>query len=107
MLQSNPLLGHVFRTWRMSRYVAQLFNPAICTVASQKPNLLLGPNRDASRVINLHAVEGVDCMEIDDAGRVTIWTKQKVWFLTRDGADGRIEKLRYVPRHPPSPKHVA
>ncbi len=47
-----------------------------------------------------------DCMEIDDYGHVTIWTKQKVWFLTRDGVGGQIEKLRYVPRHPPTPKDV-
>ena len=69
------------------------------------------PGPQGSAVILLSTIvvgdDTFDCMEIDDAGRVTIWTKQKVWFLTRDGADGRIEKLRYVPRHPPSPKHVA
>jgi len=43
-----------------------------------------------------------ECMEIDDFGHVTIWTSQKIWFLVRDGSSGGIEKLRYVPRHPPT-----
>ena len=43
-----------------------------------------------------------ECMEIADGGHVTIWTRDKVWFLTRDGVGGQIEKLRYIPRHPPS-----
>jgi len=42
-----------------------------------------------------------DCMEVTDHGHVNIWTRDKVWFLTREGNDWRIEKLRYVPRHPP------
>lgn len=42
-----------------------------------------------------------ECMEVDEGGRVTIWTRDKVWFLTREGSGGCIEKLRYVPRNPP------
>ena len=48
-----------------------------------------------------------ECMEIDDKGHVTIWTIDKVWFLTREGVGGQIEKLRYVPRHPPKRQQVA
>jgi hypothetical protein len=43
-----------------------------------------------------------DCMEIGDSGCVTIWTKQRVWFLAREGNDGIVEKLRYVQRNPPN-----
>ena len=43
-----------------------------------------------------------ECMEIEDSGWVIIWTRNKVWFLAREGQGGRIEKLRYVPRHPPA-----
>jgi len=42
-----------------------------------------------------------DCMEVTDYGHVHIWTRDKVWFLTREGNNFQIEKLRYVPRHPP------
>jgi hypothetical protein len=42
-----------------------------------------------------------ECMEVADYGHVYIWTRDKVWFLAREGNYGRIEKLRYVPRHPP------
>lgn len=39
-----------------------------------------------------------ECMEIDDDGQVTIWTRDKVWCLFRKL--GRMEKLIYLPRHP-------
>jgi len=48
-----------------------------------------------------------ECMEIDDLGYVTIWTKDRVWFLVREGNGGLIEKLRYVQRHPSDAKVVA
>ena len=44
-----------------------------------------------------------ECLEIDDFGHVTIWTRKKVWLLTRTGHQSGIEKLIYVPRHPPKP----
>jgi hypothetical protein len=47
-----------------------------------------------------------ECMEIEDDGYVMIWTRDKVWFLAREGNGGRIEKLRYVPRNPPTPKNA-
>jgi len=43
-----------------------------------------------------------ECMEISDSGWVVIWTREKVWYLAREGNSSQIEKLRYVPRHPPS-----
>src|SRR5262245_50084892 len=49
-------------------------------------------------------VRGADefeCMEVSDYGDVFIWTREKVWFITREGNDWQIEKLRFVPRHPP------
>ena len=42
-------------------------------------------------------------MEIGEHGQVTIWTRDKVWFLATDGNEDRIEKLRFLPRHPPTP----
>jgi hypothetical protein len=42
-----------------------------------------------------------ECMEVSDYGHVYIWTRQKVWFIVHEGIEGRVEKLKYVPRHPP------
>ncbi len=42
----------------------------------------------------------LEAMEITRYGAVTIGTMQRVWFVTNEA--GRIEKLRYVERHPPS-----
>ena len=39
-------------------------------------------------------------MEVTDQGDVLIWTHEKVWMLLRKNTAG-IEKLIYVPRHPP------
>lgn len=42
-----------------------------------------------------------ECMQIDDSGYVLIWTRNKVWFIAREGDNDVVEKLRYYPRHPP------
>jgi hypothetical protein len=69
------------------------------------------PGPQGAAIIQISTIvvgeDSFDCMEINDAGHVTIWTKEKVWFLTREGVGGQIEKLRYVPRHPPNPKNAA
>lgn len=38
-------------------------------------------------------------MEVGEYGSVTIWTKHRVWFVRSEA--GRLETLKYVPRHPP------
>ncbi len=42
-----------------------------------------------------------EAMEIDDLGHVLIWTRDRVWFLQRQGRDLTVEKLIFLPRHPP------
>src|SRR5258707_962514 len=44
-----------------------------------------------------------ESMEVTDYGDVLIWTRQKVWLLLRMNTSG-MEKLIYVPRHPPNQK---
>jgi hypothetical protein len=41
-----------------------------------------------------------ESMEVNDYGDVLVWTRQKVWLLLRKNTAG-MEKLIYVPRHPP------
>ena len=41
-----------------------------------------------------------ECMEIGDYGFVIIWTRDKVWFIKKEGTNGMIEKLTCLPRHP-------
>lgn len=41
-----------------------------------------------------------ECMEVDDYGNVCIWTQLRVWVLLRKET-ANLEKLIYVPRHPP------
>ena len=40
--------------------------------------------------------------EISEYGHVMIWTRDKVWCLVREGNNAGMEKMRYVPRHPPT-----
>ena len=47
-----------------------------------------------------------ECMKVGDFGEVMIWTRDRVWFLAREGYGGQIEKLRYVPRNPPGAKDL-
>ena len=42
-----------------------------------------------------------ESMEVDHFGYVMIWTRDKVWFLAREGDNGQGEKLRFLPRHAP------
>lgn len=51
----------------------------------------------------LRGSDEFECMEITDLGDVTVWTRDKVWFLVREGTGQQIEKLRYIPRHPTAP----
>lgn len=46
------------------------------------------------------ANDELDMMEITLYGAVTIWTRNRVWFVANEA--GHIEKLRFVPRHPPA-----
>jgi hypothetical protein len=45
-------------------------------------------------------------MEVTDYGDVLIWTRQKVWLLLRRDT-AKMEKLIYVPRHPPKDDNPA
>jgi hypothetical protein len=38
-----------------------------------------------------------ECMEVGDCGDVTIWTRDKVWFLAREGNGGKIENYVMCP----------
>ena len=66
--------------------------------------------REGAAIIPMSMILGEDdafeCMEVDDGGYVRIWTRDKVWFLVREGINGKIEKLRYVPRNPPGAKNA-
>ena len=44
--------------------------------------------------------------KIEIGPNVTIWTRDQVWFLVREGINGKIEKLRYVPGNPPTAETV-
>jgi hypothetical protein len=72
---------------------------------SYPPEMSQCPAAQRAAVIPLSMIvlEGdeFECMEVSDYGHVFIWTQEKVWFITREGNDWQIEKLRYVPRHPP------
>ena len=71
------------------------------------PELHQGPTAERVAVIPLSKLvsgdDAFECMEVTDHGYVCIWTRNKVWYLSREGNEGRIEKLRYVLRHPPKP----
>ena len=71
------------------------------------PEMRECPATERAGVIPLSQIvskdDAFECMDIADYGYVCIWTRQKVWFLAREGSEGRIEKLRYVLRHPPRP----
>jgi hypothetical protein len=45
-------------------------------------------------------------MEVTEYGDVLVWTRQKVWLLLRKNTAG-MEKLIYVPRHPPKDDNAA
>ena len=72
---------------------------------SYPPEMNEVPNSERACVIPLSLVvqdgDTFECMEINEQGHVCVWTREKVWFLTREGNDSKVEKLRYVPRHPP------
>ena len=41
-----------------------------------------------------------EAMRVDDYGHVTIWTRNRVWFMRLEGAEVIIEKLQCVDRNP-------
>ena len=60
------------------------------------------PNSEKGAIIEIDTIlnedDSFEAMEITDFGYVTIWTKNKVWFLTRD--HGKLERLKYIARNP-------
>jgi len=108
----------VFREWR--EFVVYPTNPDRVRSRDARLNTAdafrVGPDghyppdyhsggNDRAAVIPLSTVifgdDIFECMDVDDFGHVLIWTRDKVWFLNREGINGGIEKLRYLPRHPP------
>lgn len=95
-------------------FVIQFFHPGDIWTLEERLNTLQAVDpRSPSYEVGMKAIifehdvlsfrdDELEVMEVTDTGRVTIWTKDRVWFVDHD------EKLRFVPRHPPkSEKLVA
>lgn len=41
-----------------------------------------------------------EAMEVTDSGHVNIWTRDRVWFLMREGSNNQIERMKFVQRNP-------
>jgi hypothetical protein len=69
-----------------------------------------GPSSSRGAIVDLGMIvyesDVFESMEVNDYGDVLVWTRHKVWLLLRRNTAG-MEKLIYVPRHPPQDDNSA
>lgn len=62
------------------------------------------PSSEKGAVVPLQHIvlehDQFEAMQVSDSGHVTIWTRDRVWFLVHEGNDQQIERMKYVPRNP-------